>query len=241
MYIFLLLSIPVGFYLASKSQNPNVAAKNKDRGLTNQNSGLNSSGIKDLKNLSSPQKSPSSTSSPTPEGTATFGPIADFILQLEGRPANKQSAKVFVGIAEGEVTQNPKYLLTFSITLPDDGRYHDLSLAGLTAGNRYSAYLKGPSQIATASGFLMSSFTSHLNDSQPLLGLSGDLNDDNVIDNSDMAIAKSGNILADFNLDGLVNAIDFSFITKNLGKIGAGGQWSSQPPKPGGGFGAFIP
>lgn len=246
IYVFLLLSIPAGAYLASQSQNPNASAKNNaDRNLnqTDQNAGINSStALKDLQTLSTPQTpSLTPTANPTAETSTNFGPIMDFILRLEGRPTNKESAKVFVGIAEGEITNSPKYLLTFSVNLPDDGRYPNLSLAGLTAGNRYSAYLKGPAQIATASAFTMSAFTTHLNDSNPLVCLSGDVNDDNVINDADLTIAKSGNQTADFNLDGLVNSLDFALITKNSGKLGAGGVWTSQPPKPTGGIGALIP
>lgn len=246
VYIFLLLSIPLGTYLASKSQNPNAGAKEVNRNITHQQPlpgyvpGLN-----DIKTLSQPTPLPTTISSPSPEPETNFGPILEFNLSLEGRPANKQSTKLFVGIAEGEITTNPKYILTFSVNLPDNGHYPNLSLAGLTSGNRYSAYLKGESQIASASTFTMVDLTNHLNDGNSLTLPSGDLNDDNQIDNSDLTAAQNslgqpgGN--ADINADGLVNSFDLSFIIKNQGKIGAGGVWVSQPPKPAGGFGATIP
>lgn len=237
LYIFLLVSVPTGFYLASQRQNQKASAQSKPD-----------------KTITQVQPSPSLiprtlVSSPSPVSettTATLGPVMDFILNLEGRLLNKQSAKIFVGIAEGGIVTNPKYLLTFSVDLPNDGRFTNLSLAGLTSGSRYTAYLKGPAQIATASAFTMSSFTTHLNDSQTLLGLSGDLNDDNTIDSTDLTIMKgllgvfqtaaNYNENADINLDGIINSTDLGFINKNINTIGTSGVWTSQPPKPAGGL-----
>lgn len=236
VYIFLLLSIPVGAYLASKSQNPNTSAKESSRNVTHtQPIPSFTSGLKDIKDLSAIKITPSPTSSINQLET-NFGPILEFSLTLEGRLTNKQSTKLFVGIAEGEITTNPKYLLTFSVNLPDDGKYPNISLAGLTSGNRYTAYLKGASQIAAASSFTMSGFTNHLNDGNTITLLSGDLNDDNQINNTDLTAAQTnlgqtgGN--ADINGDGVVNSFDLGFIIKNMGKVGAGGIWVSQPPKP---------
>lgn len=242
LYIFLLLSIPTGTYLASQHQNPNVSAK-EDRNITKvEPLPTISPAIKDIQDLSVSSINPSPSPNSSPLEGSNFGPIMDFILNLEGRPDGKQLAKVFVGIAEGEITTNPKYLLTFSVTTGSDGRYPNISLAGLTTGNRYTAYLKGPSQIVTASTFTMSGFLSHLNDSQPLIALSGDLNDDNIIDNVDLTIAKSNlgqnstssnfNDNADINRDGIVNSFDLNFIIKNMNQIGVSGIWTSQPPKP---------
>lgn len=238
VYVFLLLSIPVGAYLASKSQNPNVSASKltADRTITTVEPSPKAGGLQSLLNeITNPTASPSSE----PTIADSFGPIMDFILTLEGRPLNKQSAKVFVGIAEGAIITNPKYLLQFTIDLPDDGKYSNLSLAGLTSGNKYSAYLKGPGQIATASAFIMSAFSNHLNDGQTLKALSGDLNDDNIINDADLTIAKgilgttssSSNFddNADFNRDGVINTLDLSFIIKNMAKTGDSGAWLSQP------------
>ena len=234
VYIFLLLSIPAGAYLASQSQNPNASAKTPQRTITTEPPPT-TTGLKSLLNAIAPSPTPSSE----PTTADNFGPVMNFILYLEGRPLTKQAAKIFVGIAEGAITQNPKYLLQFTIDLPNDGKYPNISLAGLTAGNSYTAYLKGPAQIATASAFVMSIFTTHLNDGKPLIGLSGDLNDDNTINEADLTVAKSGNLNADFNLDGKVNSFDLTFILKNMSKTGESGVWVSQPPKPGGGIGGY--
>jgi hypothetical protein len=228
VYIFLLLSIPIGAYLASQSQNPNASAKTPSRTVTTTAPSPTTAGLKTLISELTPSPTPSST----PATSENFGPIMDFILYLEGRPTNKQASKVFVGIAEGGITTNPKYLLQFTVDLPNDGRYPNVSLAGLTAGTTYTAYLKGSAQIATASAFIMSAFTTHLNESKPLTALSGDLNEDNTINAADLALAKSGNTAADFNLDGFINSFDLSILQKNLGKTGESGVWQSQPPAP---------
>lgn len=227
VYVFLLLSIPAGAYLASESQDPNASAKTSNKTITTVKPSPLTTGLKSLLKTIEPSSSPSSE----PTVADNFGPIMDFILYLEGRPKARQAAKVFVGIAEGAASKNPTYLLQFTIDLPDDGKYPNVSLAGLTAGNSYTAYLKGPAQIATSSGFIMSAFTTHLNDNKPQTALSGDLNDDNTINEADLTVAKSGNLNADFNLDGKVNSFDLSFILKNMTKTGESGVWVSQPPK----------
>lgn len=235
LYVFLLLSIPVGAYLASQNQNPNASAqKISDRTTITTFEPSPQSKVQSLLNDLTPSPSPITETIPD-----SFGPIMDFILYLEGRPVNKQSAKVFVGIAEGAIVDKPNYLLQFTIDLPDDGKYPNLSLAGLTSGNTYSAYLKGPGQIATSSAFIMSTFTTHLNNGQPLKGLSGDLNDDNTINDADLSLMKSilgttsastsFNSSADFNKDGVINSLDLSLVTKNMDKTGDSGVWQSQP------------
>ncbi len=172
------------------------------------------------------------------------GPSLSFRITLEGRPPNKQAAKVFIGLASGEPTTNPKYLLSFNINVPDSGKFEGLSLAGLNLYQRYTAYIKGPAQIATASAFTVKPTLTDLGD---LSLVTGDLNDDNVIDNSDLTIAKAAsgatpasqkwNANIDFNLDQIINNFDLSLIQKNLNKIGSSGPWyskissnSSNPP-----------
>ena len=220
--------------MASQNQNPNASAQklSENRTITTFEPSPQSK-VQGLLNNLTPSPSPSET---VPD---SFGPIMDFILYLEGRPINKQSAKVFVGIAEGAIVNKPNYLLQFTIDLLDDGKYPNLSLAGLTSGNTYSAYLKGPGQIATSSAFIMSTFTTHLNNGQPLKGLSGDLNDDNTINDADLNLMKSilgttststnFNSSADFNKDGVINSLDLSLVTKNMDKTGDSGVWQSQP------------
>lgn len=236
LYLFLILSIPVGAYLASQKQIFKSKASQENK-------------------ISGPVTSPKPSSSPTPvkkslsetdlqEATSaasvSFGPTLNLTLVLEGRPANNQASKIFIGIAEGTPATNPKYLLSFTIDLPASGIFNKLSLAGLTSGTKYSAFIKGPAQIATSSAFILNPSVNSLNDGQPLTLLTGDLNEDNVINSADYSIAKAlfgttpkssnWNNNADFNKDGVINNIDLSYINKNFGKAGAAGVWYSPPP-----------
>lgn len=247
VYVFLILSIPLGSYVASQSQNIRSKA-NEPKTITKQATNSASlSALEDLKNMAKNKATSSSTlsnltdlNSPASSSAVSFGPTLILKLILEGRPANNQAAKVFVGIAEGSPGSSPKYLLSFTIDLPASGLFTGLSMAGLTEGTQYSAYIKGPAQIATSSAFLLGPGATNLNSGQALILLSGDLNDDNMIDQkNDYNIAlqafgsHSGdanwNGLADLNLDGVVNNFDLLYITKNIGLTGNSGPWQSTP------------
>lgn len=167
----------------------------------------------------------------------TFGPTLSFKVNLEGRPKDNQSGQVFLGLAAGAPQINPKYLLSFLINIGSDGKYEGLSLSGLELGKSYTAYIKGTAQIATASAFTVKPA---FNDLGNLNLLSGDLNEDNVINSADYAITKAAigttptstnwNANIDINKDNLVNIFDVSFIVKNLNQTGGGGAWGSTPP-----------
>ena len=252
VYVFILLSIPVGSYLATqitntKSQanetkNTKPAVKLVPKSTT--------SPAKELLNASKKQATSaglliaSPTPAPLPSETTiatSYGPTLSLKAILEGRPAGNQSTKLFVGIAEGNLTSNPKFLLSFSVNLPASGEYTNLSLAGLTPGSRYSALLKVSAQLAVSSSFTMSPTTTKLNDGQALTMLSGDLNDDNVINSADYSIVQkllgitsqsiTWNENADLNKDGVINSFDLSLIAKNIGAVGASGAWTSPIPK----------
>ncbi len=160
---------------------------------------------------------------------------------MEGRPPGNQTTKLFVGILEGTLTTNPKFLLSFSVDLPSSGQYSQLSLAGLNPGSTYTALLKGSAQIAASSTFIMSPTVTNLNNGEPVSLLSGDLNDDNVVNSADYSIARKAlgatsissnwNENADLNIDGVVNTIDLSVISKNIGQTGASGAWTSPIPQ----------
>ncbi len=179
--------------------------------------------------------------SESPEIATSFGPTLSFSSILEGRPKDNQATKMFVGIVEGILTANPKFLLSFTVDLPVSGAYSNLSLAGLNPGSTYTALLKGSAQIATSSAFTMSPTVSNINEGQPLTLLSGDLNDDNVINSADYSIAQkivgttskspNWNENIDLNKDGIINAFDLGIITKNMSQIGASGTWTSPLPK----------
>lgn len=182
---------------------------------------------------------------PIPSLPVSVGPTLSFRANLEGRGNNNQAAKMFVGLASGVPANNPTYLLTFNVNVPKDGVYTGLSLAGLNTGLSYTAYLKGAGQIATASAFTM---MPNVTDLGIVNLLSGDLNEDNVIDALDYAIVKAAlgttpnsagwNGVVDLNGDNIVNSVDLAIVNKNKGKIGASGAWYSKSPvaSPSGGF-----
>lgn len=242
VYIFIILSIPVGAYLASQTQIfKSKASGSQDTKVVKSTptpaAKPTTSPAKELlslseSDLSSSPSSPSPTPTPASPTIATsFGPTLSLKASLEGRRVSKQATKLFVGIVEGVLASNPKFLLSFSVDLPDNGTYSNLSLAGLSPGTKYTALLKGKAQIATSSAFVMSPKVTNLNDGQTLTMLTGDLNEDNAVTAADLSIAQSGKKEADFNQDGVVNAFDFAIITKNLGQIGASGVWTSPLPK----------
>jgi hypothetical protein len=160
-------------------------------------------------------------------------------LSIEGRPkTQQQEPKLFVGLASGQSTTNPQYLLSFTVDASASGQPKELlPLSGLTTGDTYTAYLKGQATLSTASTFTVKPNTADLGTVQLLVG---DLNDDNVIDQQDKDLfmksygARSGsekwNPIYDFNLDGVLNAADLAFITKNMNKTGSSGQWGSKLP-----------
>ncbi len=182
------------------------------------------------------QQTPNPTPANETQGFAAplIGSTLSFKIASEARPQGKQATKLFIGLSEGAATTNPKYILSFVLNIPDDGSYKGLSLAGLDQGKKYTAYLKGEAQIATSSGFAVLPTPIDLGS---LSMLTGDVNEDNKIDDADYGIVKSAlgtrstssnwNPNLDFNLDGVVNSLDLGIITRNLGKIGASGAWYS--------------
>lgn len=231
VYIFLILSIPVGAYLASEQKVFKSSAKAPQSSLTKLKDLPQPSPKPKLIDLSDPQTYPDDEE-PTASASLALGPTLSINLKLEGRTVD-QSAKIFLGIAEGNLnplTSGVKYVLIFNINLPKSGQYSGLSLAGLVSGGTYTAFLKGPSQIATSSAFVLKPTQTSLNEGNALIGLSGDLNEDNQVTSADYTIALSGNKNADFNKDGVVNSPDLTILQRNLGKIGAGGVWTSPPP-----------
>lgn len=246
IYIFLILSIPAGAYLVSQQQIFKTSASQPPPATRNIEESTPSSSLSALEEIKQFSQTALPTSTPIPastsETTVSFGPTLNFKLVLEGRPVNNQSARVFVGIAEGSVTSSsPQYLLSFTVDLPANGFLSGLSLAGLTAGNQYTAVIKGPAQIASTTAFIMSPSTTNLNNGEPITLLSGDLNEDNTINSADYAIAKAAynttpassnwNTNIDLNKDNLVNNIDLAYILKNFGKSGDSGIWVSTTPK----------
>lgn len=247
IYIFVIISIPIGAYLVSQSQTIKSSAseeKSKKTVVKIAPKSATSSAKQALLDLA---KKDLITSAPTPSPepssptiATTFGPTLSFKAKLEGRAENNQATKLFVGIIEGALSANPKYILNFSVNLPASGEYSGLSLAGLTSGSTYTALLKGPAQIATAVSFTMAPNETKLNSLSAILLTSGDLNEDNTVNSTDLGIMKSAlgsnktssnwKEIADINTDGVVNIIDYSILYKNMGKSGDSGVWVSPIP-----------
>lgn len=182
------------------------------------------------------------TQSPTPPPETQpsfYGPTLSFKVALEGRPANQQQSKIFIGIAQGMPTENPSYLLSYTVDVPPSGSYSGVSALGLLPGTTYTAYLKGPVQLVKAVPFNMSLNGTSLNSDQPISLTTGDLNQDNYIDNSDLQIeqnllgttpkSSNWNPNADFNQDKVVNTLDLLLIRKNQNLVGDSGKWYSAP------------
>lgn len=247
IFIFVLLSIPVGAYLVSDSQTiKSQASEQKNTkpiiSVTPKPTEGPARMLLNLSQKASDSTLPSSTPIPSsPTVVTSFGPTLSLKVDIEGRPDSNQTARLFVGILEGTLTSNPKFLLSFTVDVSASGGYEGLSLAGLDAGSAYTALIKGPAQIANSSSFTMSPAVTNLNSGEPVALTSGDLNEDNVINSADYSIAQKAagaaskssnwNENADVNKDGVINVFDLSIITKNMGKIGASGAWTSPVPK----------
>lgn len=260
LYIFLVLSIPMGAYLASQrttikskaSETVQPKIKISTPSATVKPTATHKSDLlKEIEKLQETEDKEDSELTPA----ATFGPTLSFKLALEGRPELKQASKVFVGISEA-ASSTVKYLLTFNVDLPNTGAFQGLSLAGLTVGSKYNAYIKGPAQIATSSAFTMSGGETQLNGGQTIFLITGDLNEDNTVNSADYSIAKAAsgansksanwNENVDFNKDGLINIIDLGIIIKNMAKTGDSGIWVSPTPAtksgtPTGGYWLWVP
>lgn len=255
LYVFLVLSIPVGSYLVSQQRTvvkssaseekskPSIKPSVKPKTSPAAAKATSSEQLLNLLESQTPSPSPSSSTSESDSPTiaTSFGPTLSLKVSLEGRAADNQTAKLFVGIIEGVLSTNPKFILNFTVDLPKDGIYTNLSLAGLTVGTKYTALLKGDAQIAASSEFTMSPNISNLNSGEVISLTTGDLNEDNTINSSDYSIVQKAlgstqqssnwNALADFNKDGVINTFDLAIITKNLGKVGASGTWTSPLPQ----------
>lgn len=248
-YIFILLTIPVGSYLVSQYQTikSSAAEQKTTKPVAKVTPKPKTSPAKELLGSSLTAVSQGISASPLPSPSeapavaTSYGPTLAFKVTLEGSPTDNQATRMFVGIAEGTLSSNPKFLLSFTVNIPASGEYSNISLAGLTPGTQYTALLKGASQIAASVTFTMSPSVSNLNSGDPINLLSGDLNDDNTINNTDYLLAQKAlgstlqssnwNANADLNKDGVVNIFDLAIITKNKGQTGASGTWTSPIPK----------
>lgn len=247
----LLVLIPTGSYaLSLRSKSTSSASEVKTEGLplTQATDSAKLDSLSILKqtlqdNTSArPPDSPKTTSvlpNSTDSAQLILGPTLAGQMSIEGRPAGKMSSsKMFLGIAQGEAAINPRYLLSFLIDLDDSGKFDSISLAGLDQGVAYTAYFKGSAQIATSSAFFVKATPTDLG---KLSMLTGDLNEDNIVNSADYDLLKGSlgatpssgkwNPNFDFNLDGIINTLDLAILSRNMGKTGASGPWYSGIPQ----------
>lgn len=241
-FIFIIILIPLVSFVISQRINQTTNKLPTTTVTSSPPKADNRTSLDDLKRSSSTSSSETGSPTATSSGVTnlSFGPTLNLKIALEGKKEGNFAIKAFVGLAQGIVSTSPKYLLTFTLDFPSSGEFKGLSLAGLNIGQTYTAYIKGPSQIATSSAFVVNPNQTNLNNSQPLMMPSGDLNEDNVINSLDYNILKklfgttptsaNWNLRADINGDGVVNSVDLSYLSKNQGKIGAGGVWVSPTP-----------
>lgn len=260
LFAILITSLPVSFYMGrlvfNKPLNKNYQAY-RDQSQAPKDASAYSPVTSEKTDLEKQVKeflSPTPTVEPQPQadqpmaGAASplsdvsLGPTLNMKISIEGRAKANYQTKAFVGIAQGKPTTKPKYLLSFTVDFPKSGIFNGLSLAGLESGTAYTAYIKGAAQIDSAATFTLKPTVNILSSSSTIALISGDLNEDNIIDASDYTIAKNlygatpsssnWNERADLNLDGTVNNIDLLFINKNIGKTGASGVWYSRITTP---------
>lgn len=247
--VMLVLLIPTGAYVLSLRMKTQSSASQYNFPVTSKKpEATSSSRLQDaLDRLNRTSNSSSGSSSirqtTTDRGDEVagsqliLGPTLGFSVIIQGRPLDNQGTKAFLGIAAGNPTTRPTYLLSFMVTIPASGSFEDISLSGLDEGQTYTAYLKGEAQIATASSFVVKATPTNL---AALNLITGDVNEDNVIDTADYNLVKGSlgatpssskwNALYDFNLDNVINSWDLNVVTINLTKIGASGPWYSYSP-----------
>ncbi|MCL5784468.1 MAG: dockerin type I domain-containing protein [Patescibacteria group bacterium] len=245
-FILILASIPIAFVLIKNTQSLDSRAQGKKTTaqipgpVTQPREVPHDSTLADINKLLEASPTPTVAASSSYGANLSFGPTLNLKIAIEGRTAGNYATKAFVGVASGGVATKPQYLLSFTVDFPPSGAFTGLSLAGLTVGSTYTAYIKGPAQIDNGITFVMSPTETNLNDGQPITLTSGDLNEDNTINSADYTIAKnlygttsasaSWNSRADINGDGVVNNLDLSYILNNFSKTGSSGIWYSSPP-----------
>lgn len=255
---FLLLTIPISAFIISYRLRATVDSKaNSDLSVQDlsikpivDNPTPEKTLLDQLKeDLASPTPTPEQQDSSTEKTTAdsaveeggttlNLGPMLTFNIKKESVAKDRQAEpKIFVGIATGQATKNPQYLLSFTVEVVADGSpKEDLSIAGLTVGDTYTAYIKSQTSLTASTTFSAKPTTTNLGTVNLLVG---DINEDNLIDQKDRDIlmkaygsrpgSTNWNEIADFNWDQVINAADLAYITKNMNKDGASGVWRSTP------------
>lgn len=263
LFIGLVISIPAATLLISQRQkaNQNLLKKSAKAPIQDLKEVEEVDKLKLTETKKAPDTSPQAKETSLPTlANLNVGSTLTIKILMEGRTSSNQAMnKVFIGLASGTPKNNPTYLLTFSVDFPASGVYKGLSLAGLTIGSTYTAYIKAPQTISSASAFQVTATETNLNGGNGLNLTAGDLNDDNTVTSTDYNLAKSlsgttpksanWNERADITGDRVVNSLDLAIISRNIGKVGAGGAWQSTPaisspsakPKGDSGYWIFVP
>jgi hypothetical protein len=241
------LLIPTGAYVLSLRMKTQSSANEYNTPVTSPKAEATSSSrlLEALDRLNNPAGSSDDDRETTTENgldedsdsQLILGPTLGFSVLIQGRPLDNQATRAFLGIAAGQPTTRPTYLLSFMVNIPSSGSFDGISLSGLDTGQTYTAYIKADSQIATSSSFVVRATPTNL---AALNLVTGDVNQDNVIDNLDYNLVKAAlgatpasskwNALYDFNLDNIINSWDLNMVLANINKIGASGAWYSYTP-----------
>jgi hypothetical protein len=244
--LILTLLIPTGAYVLSLRMKTQSSAREYNFPVTSPKAEATASSklLEALDRLNKPTDSSDNRQTTTENGLdedsdsqLILGPTLGFSILIQGRPLDNQATRVFLGIAAGQPTTRPTYLLSFMINIPSSGSFDGISLSGLDSGQTYTAYIKGDAQIATSSSFVVKATPTNL---AALNLITGDVNQDNVIDSLDYNLVKAAlganpasskwNALYDFNLDNIINSWDLNIVLANINKIGASGAWYSYTP-----------
>jgi hypothetical protein len=237
-FLVLIVLIPIiSFVIKSRiDAQQTLANKNYNQPVTDNNAQPVPNSLPSSNKLALNDNNPTNDASQSAQ--VSYGPTLSFAVSLQGRPTGNEGGKFFVGVAQGDPTNNPQYILSFTVDVPASGTYTGLSLVGLNQGMNYTAYIKGPAQIVKAVPFALTPTGANLNAGAAVSLTTGDVNEDNVIDSADIAVIKTAlgasttsqkwNPNLDFNADGVINNFDLAIALNNLGKVGDSGAWYSR-------------
>ena len=172
----------------------------------------------------------------SPEGTV----ILDFTARLSGAPDDDQSVEVEVHVFRFVTLLGPELVFHDTVTTDNYGNYSGLTLSGVTPGI-YSVYVKpvgylrrGIREVPLSTGANHVDFSNGGNDKL----VAGDIDvkgGDNLVNGLDYGVWRRDwcptggcpGSIADFNRDGVVNAIDYTHIYNSWFEEGDG--WTGFP------------
>jgi len=159
-------------------------------------------------------------------------------LSMQGRPSYPSDSRGSAGIADLYVREGSgdKVLIADDLTVAGDGTATNIALSGLSVGPTYDFLLKGYIHLTTLKEKVLEEGINSINFGKLLAGDINTTRDDQVnsIDNDVFLtqVVNSWNSaqpcpdnalecrLGDFNLDSMVNSIDYDIIFSNWGETG---------------------